>query len=276
MTNPDSLNDYLGPTRTDWVPETPPIDTSAVYPDESTKPLFLLPLTREEMCAAMEGLRDSPLIISPGSAEIVHLCPECHSENTSLVIGRDPAWRFDSPTTIVAVHCMECGAITVIYNENPHDQEPPMLHLNPEASAKLEAAQRAGQPMPTEESLIPPASASVFADFAGSRAFYDLLWEAACTHDRKQRDYCGGGDPFANFKGSADFAGCSVAQAIRLHIGNKYERIRNLEKQAATSATFSALHGHPVALNEPTLDSYLDLAVYCLLYLAWMRSQHED
>jgi hypothetical protein len=98
---------------------------------------------------------------------------------------------------------------------------------------------------------------------AGSSEFYDLLVIVAILHHRKQLDYTAGlakDDPFANFKVSARMAGCTVEQAIKLHIGNKVGRIESLENQHTRQ-------------NEPLEDSYLDLAVYCLLLLAWKKSQ---
>lgn len=260
MSDHDSLNDYLGPTRCDWVPEP-----SAMYGNRYifTGASPMLHLNPEEAAKLEEARRTG----QPTPTEPVRTCPNCHSPNTRLVHTSDYPGEEDK----VALYCKDCRCI-MAWPQEPSAPPKPEFHF---AVPKITAS--------TDTSPLIPRPVNPFAGMSGSPVFYDLLLEIATLHHRKQQDYTGGGDPFLNFKGSADFAGCTVAQAIRMHIGNKYERIKSLETQAKVeriAARIEANIKHEPEpdlehwpLNEPTLDSYLDLAVYCLLYLAWMRSQ---
>lgn len=79
------------------------------------------------------------------------------------------------------------------------------------------------------------------------------------TLTKKNSDYAPTGE-FSNFEKAADAAGISVTQLITAQIAIKMTRIEKLIGQAD-------------ALNEPLVDSFLDLAGYAVIGHAWLTTQ---
>lgn len=78
------------------------------------------------------------------------------------------------------------------------------------------------------------------------------------TLTAKQTDYANE-DPFNNFREAAQTAGITERQIALALVGIKLSRIRNLEQN------------NKEAVNEPLLDSYLDLAGYAIILYALAR-----
>lgn len=78
--------------------------------------------------------------------------------------------------------------------------------------------------------------------------------------DKKNADYAGEDDPFANFN-NASIAHVSVPQAILVRISDKMSRIGNLLVRPA------------VVLDESLEDTIIDAINYLAILLAWLESQ---
>lgn len=93
----------------------------------------------------------------------------------------------------------------------------------------------------------------------GSKAFYNILIEAALLHAKKQRDYGRSDDPFANVRAAEDFGIPGwVGAMIRAN-----DKIRRLQTYAKTGSL----------ANEGVRDSFLDLAVYSLIGLVLFEEE---
>lgn len=91
-----------------------------------------------------------------------------------------------------------------------------------------------------------------------SPAFAKVIEQVIDTHLKKSSDYAGAVDPFKNFKVSASFAGVGTGTAILLQMGNKIARLQTL------------LNSKETPNFESVEDTILDLAVYAMLYKAWL------
>lgn len=90
---------------------------------------------------------------------------------------------------------------------------------------------------------------------AASPRFHALLAEIADLHDRKNADYAGDGDPFANFRlsaglGVSPFLGCLV------RMGDKWSRVQTLVRKGEENRA---------VVEESLTDTLRDLAVYSLI-----------
>lgn len=81
---------------------------------------------------------------------------------------------------------------------------------------------------------------------------------------KKGQDYASHGDTFINFRNASAFAGIEVEEGMLYRIGEKLERLESL--RACTDApNFESIE-----------DTYLDLAGYFILLVAYSRSQHAE
>jgi hypothetical protein len=94
---------------------------------------------------------------------------------------------------------------------------------------------------------------------AGDPRFHTLLEEIASLHSRKQADYGRGDDPFANIRGSADFAIPPWVGAV-VRGNDKMHRIKSFLQNGNLK-------------NESVEDSLLDLAVYAIIALILYREE---
>lgn len=94
---------------------------------------------------------------------------------------------------------------------------------------------------------------------AANPDFEALLEEIFELHNRKNEDYAGDSNPFANFEYVARFTGLSVDKVIEVMIGIKYARLDVLLK-AEGEPNFESVE-----------DTLLDVAVYGLIRLAYRR-----
>lgn len=83
----------------------------------------------------------------------------------------------------------------------------------------------------------------------------DRMYE---TTKRKNHDYGGAEDPFKNFR---EFG----VMGILVRISDKWARIKTALKEKRTLQV----------LDETVEDTLLDLAVYCILCVAWLRGSGE-
>jgi hypothetical protein len=112
--------------------------------------------------------------------------------------------------------------------------------------ATLEAtvARECGIPLLAYPDLAP----AEVARHPNSERFHDWLRSLGALHDRKQADYGRGDDPFANVRGSEEWAVPGwVGAMIRLT-----DKVRRLETLAQRGSL----------LNEDPQDSFDDIAVY--------------
>lgn len=76
------------------------------------------------------------------------------------------------------------------------------------------------------------------------------------TTTRKNNDYAGTADPFANFREFGTFG-------FLVRMSDKWKRIKNLVGE-----------NRPPAVKDETVeDTLIDLAIYCLLLICWLRDQ---
>ena len=94
---------------------------------------------------------------------------------------------------------------------------------------------------------------------AVSPDFEALLEEILELHNRKNADYAGSSNPFANFEWVANFTKLSVDKVIEVMIGIKYARLDVL-LDAEGEPNFESVE-----------DTLLDVAVYSLIRLAYRR-----
>lgn len=84
-----------------------------------------------------------------------------------------------------------------------------------------------------------------------SQRFHDLLEEAGALHDKKQRDYGKGDDPFANVRSSEDW-GLPGWVGAMVRLNDKVKRLQTFAQTGELS-------------NEGAIDSFMDIAVYALI-----------
>lgn len=83
------------------------------------------------------------------------------------------------------------------------------------------------------------------------------------TTERKNKDYAGGGDAFANFRMCEELGLCSVEKGILVRMSDKMSRIANLlDKEAAVK-------------DESVTDTLLDLAVYSIILKIYMEENQD-
>lgn len=88
----------------------------------------------------------------------------------------------------------------------------------------------------------------------------EIFQKGLALIDKKNADYAGEDDPFANFN-NASIAHVSVPQAILVRISDKMSRIGNLLVRPA------------VVLDESLEDTIIDAINYLAILLAWLESQ---
>lgn len=76
-------------------------------------------------------------------------------------------------------------------------------------------------------------------------------------HNRKNHDYARDLNPYSNFEEAAEYAGVSVDQAIRVLMGVKVARLREL------------LSADKTPNNESIQDTKDDLALYTLIWASY-------
>lgn len=93
-----------------------------------------------------------------------------------------------------------------------------------------------------------------------SQRFHDILVMLGDLHDKKQKDYGRGDDPFANVRGSEEWGMPAwVGAMVRAN-----DKIRRLQQYARTGTL----------ANEGVEDAFLDLAVYAVIAMVlWEQDQ---
>lgn len=92
--------------------------------------------------------------------------------------------------------------------------------------------------------------------FSGHKEYFQNWIEMCKLHTTKNSDYSHGDDPLANFK-AANRLGERASRGIAIRMQDKIARFENWERN----------HSFEVK-TESIVDTMLDLANYCLLYLA--------
>lgn len=95
-----------------------------------------------------------------------------------------------------------------------------------------------------------------------SARFHELLTEAGAMHDRKQKDYGRGDDPFANVRSTEEW-GVPGWQGALIRANDKMARLQNLARNGRLE-------------NESATDSMMDLAVYALIALVLYEQATEE
>jgi hypothetical protein len=83
------------------------------------------------------------------------------------------------------------------------------------------------------------------------------------TAKRKNADYAGNGDPFANFR-ACEQIGVSCARGMLVRMQDKIQRISNLIERPAAVA------------NEPLEDTLMDLGMYAFIMATYFRMHPDD
>lgn len=81
------------------------------------------------------------------------------------------------------------------------------------------------------------------------------------TNRRKRKDYAADGDPFSNFKTTAELLGLEsfgAAESALFNVLQKVARLQSLRMNGRMAET----------VNESVTDTYLDLAVYAIILYA--------
>lgn len=95
-----------------------------------------------------------------------------------------------------------------------------------------------------------------------SARFHEILTELGELHDRKQRDYGRGDDPFANVRASEEWEVDGwVGAMIRLN-----DKVRRLQ----------ALARNGDLANESAQDSFMDIAVYAVIAAVLHEQQNAE
>jgi len=92
-------------------------------------------------------------------------------------------------------------------------------------------------------------------------SFKDVLDEMYEVAKKKNADYTGGGDPFANFKLSPAY-GVPVSRGFLVRMSDKMSRVSAL------------IDKDPAVTGESISDSLLDLANYAILMRLYMEQYH--
>lgn len=107
------------------------------------------------------------------------------------------------------------------------------------------------------------------AERFSNREFLDLedpfeaaVFELVQMNRRKRRDYAVDGDPFSNFRETADQLGLAVWEAAEFNLAQKLARLKSLRANGRMEEPS----------NESVGDTYLDAAVYAVIMYAIYRS----
>ena len=93
-----------------------------------------------------------------------------------------------------------------------------------------------------------------------SARFHELVKEMGELHDRKQRDYGAGDDPFANVRNSQGF-GVDPWVGAMIRLNDKIKRLQSLQSNGRLE-------------NESAYDSFKDIAVYAVIALVLFEEQY--
>lgn len=86
------------------------------------------------------------------------------------------------------------------------------------------------------------------------------------TNRRKRADYAVDGDPFSNFRGTAEFIGRPAWTSALFNVSQKMERVKSLRANGRADSP----------ANEPLRDTVLDLAVYAVIAWAIYLNDNEN
>ena len=86
------------------------------------------------------------------------------------------------------------------------------------------------------------------------------------TSRKKNADYAGDSDPFANFRLVEMLGICSVETGILVRMTDKMARITNLLKDGKTNQV----------KDETVDDTVLDLSVYSVILMAWRKQKGKN
>lgn len=93
-----------------------------------------------------------------------------------------------------------------------------------------------------------------------SARFHEILSELGDLHDRKQRDYGRGDDPFANVRGSIEWGMPGWVGAM-VRANDKIKRLQQYAREGKLA-------------NEGVADSFMDLAVYAVIAMVlWEQEE---
>lgn len=93
-----------------------------------------------------------------------------------------------------------------------------------------------------------------------SARFHELLGEAGALHDRKQKDYGAGDDPFKNVRNSSDW-GVDAWVGAMIRLNDKIKRLQSLIENGRLA-------------NESALDSFRDITVYSVIAQVLFEEQY--
>lgn len=96
---------------------------------------------------------------------------------------------------------------------------------------------------------------------AASPRFHALVKEIAELHDRKNSDYSGAVDPFANFR-EAEKMGVSAFLGCLVRMGDKWSRVQTLVRKGEENRA---------VVDESLTDTLRDLAVYSLIAICLLE-----
>jgi hypothetical protein len=83
------------------------------------------------------------------------------------------------------------------------------------------------------------------------------------TAKRKNQDYAGNGDPFANFR-ACESLGVSTPLGMLVRMQDKIQRVNNL------------LSRPPAVANEPLEETLMDLGMYAFIMATYFRMHPDD
>lgn len=110
---------------------------------------------------------------------------------------------------------------------------------------------------------MPPKEDYYAHTSVGIQAIVTILESMKNSLVKKGDDYSGRDNTFLAFEEGAAFAGHNVVSQFRSLLGIKVARIKNLHRSAA----------HHQPNNETLIESYMDLANYLVLYMAFQMVQ---
>ena len=97
---------------------------------------------------------------------------------------------------------------------------------------------------------------------SGDSRFHALLKQIGELHDRKQKDYGAGTDPFANIRASQEWGIASWIGAL-VRLNDKVHRLKQFARRGDLA-------------NESAEDSMMDIAVYALIALILYRESKDE
>jgi hypothetical protein len=95
-----------------------------------------------------------------------------------------------------------------------------------------------------------------------STRFHEILKELGDLHDKKQRDYGHGNDPFANVRSSAEW-GVSPWVGAMIRLNDKVKRLQAFAQKGALA-------------NESAEDSLRDIAIYAAIALVLYEQESKE